>query len=171
MKEHTYSDSGIFNVSLKLIDNLNDISTTYYTIEVINSLPEISFDVNPNDGNTLTLFEFIDSSTDADGEIEEWLWLFGDGNTSNEVSPSHYYSFPGYYNVTLTLTDDQNGVNSSTIIIFVNNSPPNPDIVIEEGIISGENQWIIPTNREVRIDGGVSLDNDNTVLTLSLIHI
>ena len=165
MKEHTYSDSGIFNVSLKLIDNLNDISTTYYTIEVINSLPEISFDVNPNDGNTLTLFEFIDSSTDADGEIEEWLWLFGDGNTSNEVSPSHYYSFPGNYNVTLTLTDDQNGVNSSTIIIFVNNSPPNPDIVIEEGIISGENQWIIPTNREVRIDGGVSLDNDNTVLT------
>ena len=90
---------------------------------------------------------------------------FGDGNTSNEVSPSHYYSFPGYYNVTLTLTDDQNGVNSSTIIIFVNNSPPNPDIAIEEGIIGGENQWIIPTSREIRIDAGVSLDNDNTVLT------
>ena len=28
IKEHTYSNSGIFNVSLKLIDNLNDISTT-----------------------------------------------------------------------------------------------------------------------------------------------
>ena len=52
---------GIFNASLKLIDNLNDISTTYYTIEVINSLPEISC-VNPNDGNTLTLFELADSS-------------------------------------------------------------------------------------------------------------
>ena len=165
IKEHTYSDSGIFNVSLKLIDNLNDISTTYYTIEVINLLPKIIFDVNPNNGNTLTLFEFTDSSTDSDGEIEEWLWLFGDGNSSNEVNPSHYYSFPGYYNVTLTLTDDQNGINSSTLMLFVDNSPPNPDIFIEEGIMTGENQWKIPTNRYIRIDAGESTDNDDSVIT------
>ena len=47
IKEHTYSDSGIFNVSLKLIDNLNDISTTYYLIEVINSLPEVNLQLIP----------------------------------------------------------------------------------------------------------------------------
>ena len=167
IKEHTYSDSGIFNVSLKLIDNLNDISTTYYTIQVINSLPEIVFEINPNNGNTLTLYEFIDSSSDSDGEIQEWLWLFGDGNSSNEINPTHYYSFPGFYNVTLTLTDDQNGVNSSRLMIFVENSPPNPDINIEEGIEIGVNEWKIPTNRYIRVDAGESYDNDNNILSYS----
>ena len=108
IKEHTYSDSGIFNVSLKLIDNLNDISTTYYLIEVINSLPEVNFTINPETGNTLTMFEFNDLSFDSDGDIEEWLWNFGDGNSSTEEKPYHYFSYPGYYNVTLTLKDDQN---------------------------------------------------------------
>ena len=165
VKEHTYTNSGIFNVSLKLIDNLNDISTTYYTIEVINSLPEIDFTITPDNGNTLTLFEFTDMSTDSDGEIEEWLWNFGDGNSSNEINPTHYFSFPGYYNITLVLTDDQNGVNQSTIRIYVENSPPNPDINIEEGLLTEDNQWKIPTNRDIRIDAGASIDNDNSILT------
>ena len=165
VKEHTYTDSGIFNVSLKLIDNLNDISTTYYTIEVINSLPNIDFTITPGSGNTLTQFEFTDMSTDSDGDIEEWLWNFGDGNTSSEINPTHYFSFPGYYNITLTLTDDQNGLNSSTVMFYVENSPPNPDINIEEGLLTGFNEWKIPTNRDIRIDAGVSLDNDNTLLT------
>ena len=165
VKEHTYSDSGIFNVSLKLIDNLNDISTTYYIIEVVNSLPEVDFTITPDSGNTLTLFEFTDMSTDSDGEVEEWLWTFGDGNYSNEINPTYYFSLPGYYNVTLTLTDDQNGLNSSTIMIYVNNSPPNPNISIEEGLLTGDNEWKIPTNREIRLDAGASTDNDNTILT------
>jgi len=175
VKEHIYTDSGIFNVSLKLIDNLNDISTTYYTIEVINSLPNIDFTITPDNGNTLTPFEFTDMSTDSDGDIEEWLWNFGDGNTSNEINPTHYFSFPGYYNITLVLTDDQNGMNESTTMIYVENSPPNPDINIEEGLLTGDNEWKIPTNRSIRIDAGSSIDNDNTVLTyqwkyVSIIH-
>ena len=165
VKEHTFRDSGIFNVSLKLIDNLNDISTTYYTIEVINSLPNVVFTMTPNTGNTLTQFEFTDSSTDSDGEIEVWQWNFGDGNISNEKNPVHYFSLPGYYNVTLALTDDQNGISESTITIYVENSPPNPDINIEEGVLTDVNHWIIPTKREIRIDASVSFDNDNSVLS------
>ena len=63
----------------------------YYTIEVINSLPEIDFTITPDNGNTLTLFEFTDMSTDSDGEIEEWLWNFGDGNSSFDLYPLHIY--------------------------------------------------------------------------------
>ena len=170
VKEHTYTNSGIFNVSLKLIDNLNDISTTYYTVEVINSLPDVDFTILPGTGNTLTLFEFTDMSTDSDGEIEEWLWTFGDGNYSNEINPAHYFSFPGYYNVTLALTDDQNGLNSSTTVIHVENSPPNPNINIEEGLLTGDNEWKVPKGREIRIDAGASTDNDNTMLTYVWIY-
>jgi len=34
-------------------------------------------------------------------------WDFGDGNTSNEVSPIHSYKSSGNYNVTLKITDDR----------------------------------------------------------------
>lgn len=34
-------------------------------------------------------------------------WDFGDGETSNQQSPSHIYADEGYYNVTLKVTDDR----------------------------------------------------------------
>jgi len=37
-----------------------------------------------------------------------YTWDFGDGETSNEASPSHSYRDEGWYNVRLTVTDDRN---------------------------------------------------------------
>ena len=37
--------------------------------------------------------------------ITEWLWDFGDGTQSTEQNPSHIYSNPGVYTVTLTVVD------------------------------------------------------------------
>ncbi len=34
------------------------------------------------------------------------LWSFGDGSTSTELNPSHYYSEPGAYDVSLTIATD-----------------------------------------------------------------
>ncbi len=45
---------------------------------------------------------FVDTSI---GEVESWLWEFGDGETSHEQHPIHYYQKAGvHYNVTLTVT-------------------------------------------------------------------
>ena len=35
-----------------------------------------------------------------------YTWHFGDGNTSNDIDPTHNYSFPGLYNVTLIAVDN-----------------------------------------------------------------
>ena len=51
----------------------------------------MNFTINPETGNTLTMFEFNDLSIDSDGDIEEWLWNFGDGNSSTEEKPYHYF--------------------------------------------------------------------------------
>jgi hypothetical protein len=40
-----------------------------------------------------------------------WHWAFGDGTTSSIQNPTHAYSTPGVYNITLTVTDD----NSTTV--------------------------------------------------------
>jgi len=44
----------------------------------------------------------------------QFLWSFGDGNTSTEVSPSHGYSIPGIYNVMLIAIGDGLCVQSDT---------------------------------------------------------
>ena len=48
----------------------------------------------------LNTVAFIDSSQ---GDVVEWMWDFGDGQTSEEQNPVHTYSFPGIYNVCLTI--------------------------------------------------------------------
>jgi len=41
------------------------------------------------------------SSDDSDGQITEYFWKFGDGNTSVEANPTHAYTKPGVYKVEL----------------------------------------------------------------------
>ncbi len=52
-------------------------------------------------------------SHDIDGNIVEYLWDFGDGNTSPLPNPDHTYANGGTFSVTLTVTDDDS---SSTVV-------------------------------------------------------
>lgn len=48
---------------------------------------------------------FTDTSKSV-GKFTNWLWNFGDGQTSTAQHPVHYYAAPGVYNVTLTATTE-----------------------------------------------------------------
>lgn len=48
--------------------------------------------------------QFSDS-TASFGQIVDWSWDFGDGDTSALQNPSHLYTADGVYNVVLTVTD------------------------------------------------------------------
>ncbi|MEX1001302.1 MAG: M4 family metallopeptidase [Crocinitomicaceae bacterium] len=56
----------------------------------------------------------------SDNGPNQWLWDFGDGNTSTQQNPTHIYTSSGTYSVTLTAT---NGIGSDIItytdIIYV----------------------------------------------------
>ncbi len=45
-------------------------------------------------------------SNNTGGYIIQWDWTFGDGGTSTSATPSHTYSLPGTYTVSLTVKDD-----------------------------------------------------------------
>jgi PKD repeat protein len=49
-----------------------------------------------------------------------YLWDFGDGETSIEESPSHKYTRPGKYTVSLTITYDDNTQETKTKIHYIN---------------------------------------------------
>jgi PKD repeat protein len=49
---------------------------------------------------------FIDLS---DGPRDQWLWKFGDGDSSMDTTPVHIYTDPGFYTVTLKITDSESG--------------------------------------------------------------
>ena len=159
--EHEFRNSGFYNVSVKIVDELNDITTVYYLIEVINRLPIVEFFIEPDSGDTRTIFDFTDQSYDNDGEIEEWMWDFGDLDSSDEQNPEHRFELPGTYTVTLTVYDDQEGANFTTMTITVDNSPPDPDINIPEGIKTADNEWTVPAGRTIAIDGKASTDTES----------
>jgi PKD repeat protein len=66
------------------------------------------------------------ASTDADAVVTAYSWDFGDGSTGNGATPTHAYADPGNYTVTLTVTDENGGTNSTTkqVAATAPNVPP-----------------------------------------------
>ena len=54
------------------------------------------------------------TSSDPDGTISSYAWNFGDSSTSTSATPTHVYSQPGSYVVSLTVTDNRGGTNTVT---------------------------------------------------------
>lgn len=71
-------------------------------VEVVPA-PTADFDMNDVCFNEAVIFN--DLSSDPVSGIIGWQWDFGDGNTSNQQSPSHTYASDGTYTVTLTVTN------------------------------------------------------------------
>ena len=59
------------------------------------------FSAIPTSGPAPLIVSFSDQSK---GTVSSWNWNFGDGTTSNEQNPSHTYTDPGTYTVSLTVT-------------------------------------------------------------------
>ncbi|WP_342298153.1 InlB B-repeat-containing protein [Hymenobacter segetis] len=69
------------------------------------------------------------NSTDPNGSALTYRWNFGDGTaTSSAANPSHTFSPPTSavtnYTVTLTVTNPQGLTNQASLMISVNNTPP-----------------------------------------------
>lgn len=55
------------------------------------------------------------ASTDGDGTIVSWEWDFDDGSKDTGETVTHTFSEPGFYQVSLTVTDDDGATNTTTV--------------------------------------------------------
>ena len=99
-------------------------------------------------------------SSDGDGTITNYAWIFGDGTTSSGGQISHTYTTGGTFNPTLTVTDNGGLTNSASTPVIV--TPPNeenqqPVAVLSLQIAQSRNATILYYN------GLFSSDPDGTI--------
>lgn len=66
---------------------------------------------------------FTDNSNISSGNITNWDWAFGDGNTSTTQNPTNNYIASGLYNTILTITSDSGCTDTITNQVTVNALP------------------------------------------------
>jgi PKD repeat protein len=86
------------------------------------NLPAVSFSVSA-DSLSMDNIEPILFTNSAAGTANSWQWNFGDGTGSTEENPSHTYTAPGTYTVSLAATaaDGCTGFALDTITISASN--------------------------------------------------
>jgi PKD repeat protein len=102
---HVYDSPGTYTVSLSAVvgsppEILVEVKEDFIVVEAVEL--EAAFEVTPGLGGVPLDVSFQDVTIAV--EPTSWLWDFGDGSTSEEQDPSHVYTTPGSYGVSLTVT-------------------------------------------------------------------
>ncbi|TRZ79479.1 PKD domain-containing protein [bacterium] len=115
---HEYEKVGSYNVKLILKTADNEIIDNKELRIIIENGESENEDHNPNTRFFIRTswpteneeIIFVDASTDPDGngDIQKWVWSFGDRKSSYDRNPKHIYTVPGNYKVSLTVTDKSN---------------------------------------------------------------
>jgi len=114
--QHVYSDPGTYTIELTA-NNSHGSSSSVLDLQVADaSAPPIAdfrwFDDEPS---MLVPVQFVDASS---GRPRSWSWDFGDGFRSSETHPTHLYSLPGSYEVTLEVSNIA-GVDTTTMLLSI----------------------------------------------------
>ncbi|MEO8112009.1 MAG: PKD domain-containing protein [Ginsengibacter sp.] len=100
---HLYSTVGAYVVKLTAFDSssCNKADSISFTITV-SPIPSAAFTYNPNPPQENKFTNFVNESSGA----SNYLWNFGDGDTSTEVNPSHIFPATATYKVCLNASNE-----------------------------------------------------------------
>ena len=120
---YIYNQKGTHACRLIVTDSIGVVSEDTCLVNVMNRRPIAEFTFSPSDPSIQDEVNITDASSDPDGTVTSWLWDFGDGNTSELQTPTHKFTTEGDYNVTLTVTDDENATDTFTMTVPVTKPP------------------------------------------------
>jgi PKD repeat protein len=116
---HVYTTPGQYAVALTGFDGADSIVRRVENfISVLDVSPPLAgFTVDVGGRLAIeTPFKFTNTSL---GDISSWLWTFGDGASSTEENPTHYYLQAGTYLVKLTVTGPTGQTSTAQITLRV----------------------------------------------------
>lgn len=121
---HTYQAAGSYTATLTVTDNAGNTASDTAAATISGNTQAPTANANgPYSANVNQAISFSAAgSTDADGTITNYLWNFGDGQTSTQENPSHAYSAAGSFTATLTVTDNDGLTGSSTAPVSITGS-------------------------------------------------
>jgi PKD repeat protein len=135
---HAFADDGLYTVTLTVTDDDGGVGSDTLVVSVNNLPPTVDAgpDQTADEGDEVA---FAGSFSDP-GLLDTHTvaWDFGDSETAGgTLTPTHTYGDDGLYTVTLTVTDDDGGEDSSTLLVTVSNVAPlvnaGPDQTADEG--------------------------------------
>jgi gliding motility-associated-like protein len=126
---HTFSAPGLYQV--KYSATVNGVNVVYFKQITVFGKPNPSFTVSQPSTGCVPLPVTFQSTSTSNVPIINHNWVFGDGgvNSTNTLNPTHIYTVPGNFSVTLIVTD-QNGCDSSRVITQAVKADPKPKAVI-----------------------------------------
>ncbi|MDO6820657.1 PKD domain-containing protein [Zobellia sp. 1_MG-2023] len=112
---HTFDSAGTYEVELTVadVDGLQNKETITVNVQApVNNPPVAVAHANTLSGEAPLAVSFTGSDSSDDKGVTRYDWNIS-GNYSNEVNPSHVFTAPGFYDVSLTVTDEE-GLTSIT---------------------------------------------------------
>ena len=117
---YNYNGPGVYNVTL-IVSSNQGCSDTITQPVTIWSIPTAQFTHTPTCYGIP--FNFTDQSTITNSQIIGWNWSLGNGQTSNQQNPSHFYNTNGQYPVQLIVTGQGGCTDTVTDVITVYPKP------------------------------------------------
>jgi len=155
---HAYADNGNYTVTLTVTDDDGASSTATAIKTVQNRFPVASFTESAESVLTGQIIYFnASASYDPDGTIVSYFWDFGDGTNATGVAVEHAYAHNGTYTVTLTVTDDDGAISSTSAVKSVGNSPPVASFT--------ESAETVYTGITITFDASASYDPDGSIVS------
>ncbi|MBL7071486.1 MAG: PKD domain-containing protein [Candidatus Omnitrophica bacterium] len=136
---HTYTSAGAFDVTLTatMAGEVPRIVEKTNYINVTSPGPAAEFRaITSRSGATPFSVEF--SSEESTGDIEMWLWKFGDDETSSQPDPTHVYRRSGVFDVELSIIAYDGQVDVETKPGYISTFAPAPHADFEASPLSGE---------------------------------
>ncbi|MGC8802341.1 MAG: PKD domain-containing protein [Bacteroidales bacterium] len=107
---HAFPAAGIYKVNLTITDTTSGCTDSYEQYVNVGQKNDCEADFIYLVNTATNAVQFFDISI---GNIQSYLWNFGDGTTSTEKNPQKTYSVPKVYNVCLTVVN-QHGISNIT---------------------------------------------------------
>jgi PKD repeat protein len=128
--EHTYTQEGLHQATLTVTDQTGNTYTDTFLVMVRGTSPvphmagpALLAETAASGGQWSATFDASGSSDDT--SIATYIWDFGDGSTGTGINPTHLYTAPGTYTVSLTVTDHagQQTTMHSILVVKANHPP------------------------------------------------